>query len=106
MRSLKKFTINKNVLTAEEITEYANLNPGYIPTGDTITCEFTNYYGQECKEELILFKAADAKHRWTPYMMARQTSKYIIIARYDRYWKLTLNGELVSLDAEDNNTDQ
>ena len=101
---MKKFTINKNVLTDEEIKQYTTWNPGYIATGDTITCEFTNYYGQECSESLVLFKASDAKHHWTPYGMARQTSKYIIIARYSCYWKLTLNGKIVSLDAEDDNT--
>lgn len=103
---MKKFIINKNALTAEEIQQYTAMNPGYIATGDTITCEYTNYYGQECSESLVLFKAADAKHRWTPYGMARQTSKYIIIARYSRYWKLTLNGEIVSLDAEDDNSNR
>lgn len=103
---MKKFTINRNDLTAEDILSYNKLNPGYTATGDTITCEYTNYYGQECKETYVLFKAADAKHHWTPYHMARQTSKYIIIARYDRYWKLTLKGEIVSLDAEDNNSAQ
>lgn len=103
---MKKFTINKNVLTAEEIQEYTAMNPGYIATGDTITCEYINYYGQECSEELVLFKAADAKHHWTPYSTARQTSKYIIIARHSSYWKLTLKGEIVSLDAEDDNSDR
>lgn len=103
---MKKFTIIRNDLTAEEVQQYTKLNPGYIATGDAIKCEYTNYYGQECSETLVIFKAADAKHYWTPYGMARQTSKYIIIARYDRYWKLTLNGEIVSLDAEDDNTNR
>lgn len=103
---MKKFTINRNVLTEEEIHQYTNWNKGYNATGDTITCEYTNRYDQECSETLVLFKAADAKHHWTPYGMARQTSKYIIIARYDRYWKLTLNGEIVSLDAEDDNSNK
>lgn len=101
---MKKFNIQKASLTAQEIRDYTAMNPGYIATGDTIKCEYTNYYNQECSEELIIFKAADCKHRRTPFGMARQTSKYIIIARYDRYWKLTHNGEIVSLDAEDDNT--
>lgn len=103
---MKKFTINKNVIPAEEIQQYNAWNPGYTATGDTITCEYVNYYGQECSETLVLFKAADAKHRWTPYGMARQTSKYIIIARYSCYWKLTHNGDIVSLDAEDDNSNR
>ena len=103
---MKKFTINKNDLTADHIRAYTELNPGYIATGDTITCEYTNYYGQNCSETYVLFKAADNKHNWTPYHTARQTSKYIIIARYDRYWKLTLSGKVVSLDAEDDNTNR
>ena len=103
---MKRFTIIKNDLTAEEIQDFANRNPGYIPTGDVIKCEYKNYYGQDCSETLVIFKAADAKHHWTPYGMARQTSKYIIIARYDRYWKLTLTGNIVSLDAEDDNSNR
>ena len=103
---MKKFTVNKNDLTAKEIAQYSAWNKGYYATGDTITCEYVNRYGQECSETLVLFKASDAKHYWTPYRMARQTSKYIIIARYDRYWKLTLNGKIVSLDANDDNSDK
>lgn len=103
---MKQFTIKRNVLTAEEIQQYTEWNPGYIATGDTITCKYTDYYGLPCTETYVLFKAADAKHRWTPYHMARQTSKYIIIARYSRYWKLTLNGEAVSFDAEDDNSNR
>ena len=103
---MKKFTIKRNALTAEEINQYNEWNPGYIATGDTITYEFIDRYGILASETMILFKAADAKHRWTPYGMARQTSKYIIIARYDRYFKLTLSGEVVSLDAEDDNSNR
>ena len=103
---MKKFTVNRNDLTPEEIQEFTTMNPGYTPTGDTITCEYINRYDQKCTETLVIFKAADVKHRWTPYGMARQTSKYIIIARYDRYWKLTHTGEIVSLDAEDDNSDK
>lgn len=101
---MKKFTINRNALTPEEMTQFNAWNKGYLATGDTITYEYTDRYGLQGSETLVIFKAADAKHRWTPYGMARQTSKYIILARYDRYFKLTLSGEVVSLDAEDNNT--
>jgi hypothetical protein len=103
---MKKFTINKNDISAEDIQQYNAWNPGYIATGDTITCEYTNYYGQECSDTLVIFKAADGKHRCTPFGMARQTSKFIIIARYSNYWKLTHNGKIVSLDAEDNNSNR
>lgn len=103
---MKKFTIKKDVLTPEEIAQYTEWNPGYIATGDTILFEYTDQYGLPGSEELIIFKAADGKHHWTPYGSARQTSKYIILARYDRYYKLTLKGEIVSLDAEDNNSDR
>ena len=103
---MKKFTINKNALTAKDIEQYNECNKGYTATGDTITCEYTDYYGLKQSETLVLFKASDAKHHWTPYGMARQTSKYIIIARYSRYWKLTHDGEIVSLDANDDNTDK
>ena len=103
---MNKFTINRNRLTPEEIKRFTAMEPGYVATGDTITCEYTNYYGQKCSDPFVLFKAADAKHRWTQCGMARQTSKYIIIARHDRYWKLTLNGEIVSLDAKDDNSNR
>lgn len=103
---MKKFTINKNDLTAKEIRQYSAWNPGYIATGDTITCQYVNYYGQACSETLILFKPVDAKHYWTPYGMARQTSKYIIIARHSCYWKLTRNGDIVSHGAKDGNGNQ
>lgn len=103
---MKKFTVKKNVLTPEEITQYTKMNPGYIATGDTVLYEYTDYYGLPGSEELIIFKAADSKHHWTPYRSARQTSKYIILARYSNYIKLTLKGELVSLDAEDDNSDR
>lgn len=103
---MKEFIINKKSLTAEEIEQYTKWNPGYIATGDTIICKYTNYYGQQCSDELVIFKAADAKHHWTPYGSARQTSKYIILARHSSYWKLTLDGKIVSLDAEDNNSNR
>lgn len=103
---MKKFTIIKNDLTAEEIETFARRNPGYIPTGDIVRYEYTNRYDQECCDNLVIFKAADAKHHWTPYGMARQTSKYIILARWDRYFKLTHTGKIVSLDAEDDNSNR
>lgn len=98
------FTIKRNSLTAEEKERFERYNPGYVTTGDTIVFDYTSRYGQHESEELVIFKAADRKHNWTRYGMARQTSKYIILARYDRYYKLTLNGKIVSLDAEDNNS--
>lgn len=101
---MKKFTIRKKVLSTEEIEQYNAWNPGYIATGDTILYEYTDYYGLPGCEELVIFKAADRKHNYTPYMSARQTSKYIILARYSSYIKLTHNGKVISLDAEDNNT--
>ena len=101
---MQKFEIIYNDLTQEEIETFERWNPGYTATGDILHHEFTNRYGQHEEEHLVIFKAKDHKHRWTPYGMARQTSKYIICARYDRYYKLTLTGEIVSLDAEDNNS--
>lgn len=103
---MHKFTVRKKSLTVEEIRKFTNMNPGYIATGDTILHEYVDYYGLNGSEELVVFKPRDGKHNWTPYGMTRQTSKYFIIARYDRYYKLTHSGEIVSLDANDDNSDR
>ena len=80
---------------------FEKVNPGYTFTGKYIHIEFTDRYGLPYSETLAIMKG-----RFTPYGMARQVGNKIICARYDRYWKFDLNGNIINLDAEDDSTDR
>lgn len=100
-----KATIINEELTQEDVQWLEKVNPGYTLTDRSIKLEGIDRYGLPWSETLPIFKSMPG-HNWTPYGMARQTKNHIICARYDRYYKFTLDGEVVSLDAEDDDTDR
>ena len=100
-----KATVINSAHTKQDIDFYETINVGYTLTERSIRLEGKDRYGLPWEETLPIFKGK-AGHNWTPYGMARQTKNHIICARYDRFYKFTLDGEIVSLDAEDNDSER